>query len=413
MDIKRISCLGLSLPLAFGLAFAGSGQRLTSSALTSPASLDQLIAPATRESAGANPTDQSNVKHNFLKITYSLAKSKYSYDGKAGLISGKVSGTTDNPIADFIYAHRLSRDMVVGLSYSSPYNFDVKYSAADVKQHFPGVVQFPTRRKLDVKDISPTVSYRVNDKWVVGGAIDYTDGTLLLGNYYTPPLENALIDLQANGLGYHLGVKYHDESSDIFYGTVFEAAYFSKVKYDLEGDVTALGTITPGVKSTLTQPYAVKFDIIQVLPSRKDVLVAMINYTHWSSVPEFKVTGLPAPLPSSTAEKLGYKNEWTYTAAYQRVLTGDVFSPKWTATAGLVYDKSPADQALKSPTSTEPKDYWLGLLSTQYHFGAWAITAGVYHAFLKDSTINNTTSDYSGTVKADANGGSLGVSYTF
>jgi long-subunit fatty acid transport protein len=408
MNIKRMIMLSLSVPFSFGIAIAGSGQQLTSEALTTPTDLDRIVQSATDQLGNPGINHMDDVKKQSVSLGYELSKSKYTYSGQAyNVPNGKVSGKSSPDYANLNYAYRLNDKTVLGLSYSSPYLFDTKYSAADAESGFPGVEKFPTRRSIQIKDLSPAVSYRLNDKWVIGAALDFTDGELNLDNVYPATLGEVKVNMSAHGTGYHAGVKFTPLAS-----TWFEASYYSKIKYDLKGDTSEGGNTTVGAKSTITQPYAVKLAYTQAL-SPKNLVAVMAGYTHWSSLPEILITGLPAKLGGQTKEELGYTNEWTYTAAYRHeLLGGNLKHSKCSITGGVSYDTAPAEKSLKTATSLEPEHYWLGFVSASYAVATnWNVEGSFYHAFIKDEKV--ASASYNGNVAVDANGVGITVSHQF
>jgi hypothetical protein len=395
--------------LSTGVALASSGKRSSTYTFENPANFDKLVGVISHESSQSDINDQADISSpQALHIDLSASSTDYSYTGSAtGVTSATVKNKTNSLIPGFSYARRLNPNTVFVMSYSEPFNINNSYSSSDFDKAF----SFPTLRYLRITDFSPGLSFKLSDKVRFGAALDATRGQLKVNNSLgngAYNLGSLTADLSGTGLGYHMGLRWNQPWLGAFLG----ASYFSKIKYDLKGSATKLTTTTNDATSSLTQPYAVKLRYTQFLDQKTMAFVSLLaEYTNWSVLPAFNVT---SSATGAISDPLGYSNTWMYQLAYSRLLN----NPKWRLTGALIYDNSPGEASLKSPTSTEPPHYWIAAVKANYAINPrWSMEGSVYYAFLNDININytNPTSPvtYKGTVKVKSFGFGLGATYNF
>ena len=178
--------------------------------------------------------------------------------------SGDIGLTGIVPAGTGIY--QINDRLYVGLVTSAPYGL-----ATDANDNFTGDLYGSTSRVLSV-NVAPTIAYRINDAFSVGGSVQV--------QYFKARLEGAVTDLSGDdiGVGFTLGANFTPME-----GTEIGLGFRSAVKHTLEGDATAginplaLGDVTADV----TLPEVVSLGLRQRV-SERVTLLGTLEWTNWS-----------------------------------------------------------------------------------------------------------------------------------
>jgi long-chain fatty acid transport protein len=213
---------------------------------------------------------------------------------------------TDNPLGTPFYLHAMfgfgkDKAFKAGLSVVTPYGSSVKWQEGWIGQ--TNLEQISLRAIY----IQPTIAYRVNDKFSVGGGFQYMIGGVNLQRKTALPVNGLFVDTElegkATGMGWNLGfvAKPFDKFS-------VGLAYRSKIEAEVkEGDATfsnipslsgpagaAINASFPNINNgTSTTKFAAKLPLPAVLTlgmswNANDNLLFNFEarYTFWSAYKE-------------------------------------------------------------------------------------------------------------------------------
>ena len=147
--------------------------------------------------------------------------------------------------------HEYQPGLVFGVSLTAPYAYVSDYPGTAVSRYTA------TRTSLSAPNVSPTVAYRVNDQWTVGGGVNL--------QYYRAALDTQVAtsvapsvetDIESSingndiGVGFSLGVEYQATES-----TRFGVSFRSAIDHSFDGTVELTGSdANRAVSTSLRQP---------------------------------------------------------------------------------------------------------------------------------------------------------------
>lgn len=248
---------------AMGNAYAGRGAQLTDASIgyTNPAALIKL--EKSQFSAGLNLV---NVDGKFTNASATSAKG-LPVSGKGSDSLGGISA-----IPHFHYVNQINDQFAVGFSVAVPFGTSSEYENDFVGRYFAQQTEF------QILAFQPSVSYQLNDKLSIGGAIalNYASGTLskykdhsslceigaginpsysmLSGGAFSDVAHSAYCDSLYEVSGddiqpsYTLGLHYQVNDN-----INLALSYHSAVNYTLEGDSTINNTPITGEFVPYTQ----------------------------------------------------------------------------------------------------------------------------------------------------------------
>jgi long-chain fatty acid transport protein len=276
--------------------------------------------------------------------------------------------------------------------------------------------------EVEVVNLQPTLSYKVNDQVSVGGGLVISRIYGKLTSNYQAPGQDAEIEIEGDDIayGYNLGVMV-DVTEQLTWGLT----YHSKVKYSLEGDTKVSNvpdiTLAPGLSlGSLNGKYDASVDIS--LPESFDTSVTYrlddqwtlyggATWTRWSRLDALVVEneGVPAAFAGAFGtldEPLKWEDTWSFAvgAAYQ-------LNPQWVLRAGLALDESPTNDANRT-TRIPVSD------RTILSFGAgWNInqdtTLDLAYSYLKEDKGEVNQTGYNAEYENSAHGLAAQLSYRF
>ena len=242
------------------------------------------------------------------------------------------------------------------------------------------------------------------------------------------------VDGSDSAWGWNMGVLWQASEQ-----TRVGAAYRSKIKYDVRGNVnisnpsaSSLGALPPtlapvgaaiingintnpllsngGVKLSIELPDTANVSVFHQFNNKWD-LMADLQYTGWSSVQELKVVRTTDVVLSTTPEN--FRDTWRFSAGANYRYT-DV----WTFRGGVAYDQTPVRSADLTPRLPDGDRTWLAL-GAQYKFSpAIALDFAWAYIFIKDPGISqnagSTASNgfINGSYRSNVNIVGLQLTYT-
>lgn len=336
-----------------------------------------------------------------------------------GAQSGRGHSRPTRVLPHLFAQQKLNDKTTLGLGVYVPFGLATDYPNNWFAQSQAGLSQ------LEAVDVSPALSYAVNDWFSVGAAMNiqyikahFTSKLEKSGLYFDSSKSNMEGDDYA--AGYTVGFTVTPRK-DIRLGV----AYRSKISHELTGDLKITGmpqtTITPqgplstggyngksNIKAKVTTPETVLFtgayDIADFTFS------GTARYTRWS---RFKTLDIynksTGALVSSTDEK--WKNTWYFGGGVDYRL-----NQAWTIRAGLGYDQT----TIRAPEYRTPRvpdgRRVLTSFGAGWQMDQWQIDAGYMHIFMHGGEATGGTkgsAPYRIKYTNDADLFSLGVQYKF
>jgi len=247
----------------------------------------------------------------------------------------KMVSQTFNPIN--VYAScQITDDLVVGMGVNNPYGLGTEWPA-DWSGRF-----ISTKVDLQTFFFTPTLAYKLSQKFSVGVGMNYATGKVTLKSVLSDPFDphaNVSIEANGTGIGWNVGVKYQ-ASDNLSIGV----SYRSQVKIDANGTATfdPMRSVYPAgdVSSSLTLP-ATGFLGIAYTPMKSLTLEADYQYVGWSSYKELALT-----FKKDNSVEVSPKN---YADTYILRVGGEYTAGDWQLRAGYLYDHSPAPTAYVEP----------------------------------------------------------------
>ncbi|MBQ6854700.1 MAG: transporter [Alphaproteobacteria bacterium] len=301
---------------------------------------------------------------------------------------------------------KLNDKTTLGLGVYVPYGLATDYDNDWFAQSHAGLSQ------LSATNVSPALSYQINDKFAIGGALNIQYVTArLTGNIEQKHLlyfDSAYNELEGDdyGVGYTLGTTFTPRK-DIRLGV----SYRSKIKHKLEGDLKISGILNSesDIYTKITTPEVVYLTAAYDL-NKCFTLSATAKWTRWSQFKNLdifsKTTGIAV---SETFEN--WKNTWYYAvgADYR-------YNRNWVFRTGIGYDetviKAPEYRTARIPDGRRI----LTSLGATWKKNNWQVDLGYMHIFVHGGeALGEASSASPANLKysADADLVSFGVQYKF
>jgi long-chain fatty acid transport protein len=330
-----------------------------------------------------NPGGMSRLKTAEISGGLSVIKASTDITNASGF---PPTGSNDGDMVPTVtipflyYVQPLDEHWSAGFGLYSPFGLVTDYESGFEGRYFG------TKSEVKMITAQPTVSYRFDEHWSLGGGITYNhiDGELSK-DIPLGATTRAKVEGDDVGWGYNIGLLF--ELND---KTRAGVTYHSKVDYTLEGhtqisNFPGLGSPRYKASLDLTLPDVLDLSVTHQVAEGLNVHLGAAR-TGWSSFDELVVEnkGAPAALATSV-ETEKWKNVWSYGIGLSYQL-----NQQWLLRAGIAQDNSPIPNATR--TVRVPSDDRM-----VYAVGAsWAPTqqfsADIGYAFLDESktSVNQT-----------------------
>lgn len=180
-----------------------------------------------------NPAQLGFTKDLSLAVGAIPVNVKESFTGIAASGEFGVSRSDENSVpVYFTGSKRINSNWVVGLNVSPPIYSNLGFPV-DATTRFE-----TTETIVRNVDINPQVSYKVNDKWMVGVGFNANDTTDFQVNFTQPGFGNTVNKSPGWGYGFNAGLMYFINQTNIL-GLTF----YSKINSHLNGTSSAGGLI--------------------------------------------------------------------------------------------------------------------------------------------------------------------------
>ena len=277
----------------------------------------------------------------------------------------------------------------VGLAITAPWGLATKYDADWIGRYHA------IKSEMQTLNIAPSVSYRINRQWSVGGGLQFQRIKAELTNAVD---FGSLIRLPGRADGF-AKVKGDDWGWGYTFGVLWEPAtttrlglsYRSAIHHKLDGNAQFSGVpavpalrasfANTGASAKVTTPEMVMFGAYHELSPQWAVLFET-SWTNWSRFRQL-VVSFDNPLrgPSVTEER--WEDGWFFSL-------GANYRPtdRWTLRAGVAYDLAPTPDEHRTPRIPDTDRVWLAAGATYKLTEAVSISAAYTHIFGLDADVN-------------------------
>lgn len=355
-----------------------------------------------------NPAGMSRLNGTQISLGGAFIKPSAKFNGTAsGLAPLQTAGSGTGGdaggwafVPNLYTTHQINDQLHVGLGVNAPFGLQTKYNS-DWMGRFQGV-----KSKLETVNVNPSVSYDVGDSFSVGAGVSYqyvsgkltnavnysglafsAGGGALLGAIGGPGKEG-LSTLTGNdtAFGYNFGALFK-----IGEQTRIGAAYRSKIKYHLSGDVrfdnrpALLAAALPDqpVSLAITMPDSFSMSAFHQFSDQLDIM-ADATWTGWS---EFKTLEVKrangTPLGAATPEN--WDDTWRFSVG-----TAYHYNDQWTARAGVAYDQSPVSTTYRTVRIPDADRTWLTLGGQYKPSPNSTVDFGYAHLFVSNAKLNQS-----------------------
>lgn len=243
-------------------------------------------------------------------------------------------------------AWRLNNKFSAGLSVIAPFGLSTKYNSAAISRYIG------TKSSLQTVDVSPSLSYKINDQFSVGAAFDAMHVKAVLASSTNFGGAEGYLNNNGSGwaYGYHVGVLYKPSTI-----TKMGLAYFSRFSPRLAGDVQSANVPGAARTSVTTKANLPDRIVYSITHQYTDVWTAMgeVEWTHWSRL---KTLRLNYNSGSSSTENFYYTNAFRFSLG-----TDYKYKQNLTLKGGLAYEQTPVNKVFLSSRLPDADRYWLAL----------------------------------------------------
>lgn len=301
-------------------------------------------------------------------------------------------------VPNFYIAHKITDKFHGGIGISVPFGLETKYNKNWVGRYHA------VKSEVLTIDINPTVAYRINKWFSLGGGISaqYIDAELtnavdfgtigFIGGAGTAPQTlDGFVKLEADDWGWRWNLGMLVEPTE---NLRFGLSYRSNIDYTLEGDAnfkipagadpiaTGAGLVDTDAKADITLPGHASLSAYWRLHP-KFAIMADIFWTNWS-----KLDDLPIKLDTGTDVVTTLDWEDTFRYAFG---ANYYFNENWTFRGGIAYDETPIPNAKKRTPRVPGEDRIWTTIGLGYRFSELISFDLAYaHLFVDDPKIRKT-----------------------
>lgn len=309
--------------------------------------------------------------------------------------AGTAQGSQFKFIPAFHYALPFCNRWAFGLSATVPFGLVNNYGVNSVVNYSS------TNTQLQVIDLSPSLAYKIVDKFSLGAGIDadYLYATINSVVGFPPGVPgspSALDTVSKNhldnwGYGWHAGALYEFTPE-----TRVGLAYHSQVRVDATGTSKLVGPLAgptgvlanTNVKSNVTLPPTTTLSAYHAF-NPKWAVDGSINYTQWSTFNNIltlqNVQGVLAgvPVTGSVHLPLYFHNTWRFAAG-----TNYQLNQYWLVRCGLGFDRTPTSDTYRTTLLPDNDRYAVAIGARFQPNKIVGFDLGWTHLFFQSPRIN-------------------------
>ena len=274
----------------------------------------------------------------------------------AGPITGDVDNPYDpTPVPSFHIATPAdnNKDLWLALSVTAPFGLANEYDE-DSFVRYDSV-----ETDLATYDIQPSVAYRINDQWSIGGGVDFQYADAKLSQAVDLGAGDGIAEFDGDALsvGWNAGVMYKPNTR-----TRLGAHYRSAISHDLELDYTLTGPTGAVLASDPSASADLDLPDIANLSAAFDVddqwtVMGHVMWFGWNNFEDITATSSGGATLTSVPQN--YQNTMAYAlgAEYQH-------NDQMTFRGGVQYDETPTQDGFRTTRTPDGDRIWASVGGT-------------------------------------------------
>jgi long-chain fatty acid transport protein len=268
----------------------------------------------------------------------------------------------------------LGPQLSAGLAINAPFGLSTEWSSPWAGM-FYGI-----KSQVETLNINPSLSWKVNEFLSLGAGVSYQRLRATLTNGVTPliPTAQGRVDGDEWRWGWNVGAML-----DFGQGTRIGATYRSAISYTIRGTLgfnnPAFAALASSVEAALRLPQTASVSLSQQLTPQLRLL-ADYSWTGWNSINMLNIVATSGPGAGAAVSStpLDFANSWRVGAGLEYQL-----STPWLLRAGVAYDRSPVQDAFRTPRLPDNDRTWLAVGARFVPAPAWAIDFGYAYLWVK------------------------------
>ncbi|MBS0578535.1 MAG: outer membrane protein transport protein [Proteobacteria bacterium] len=317
------------------------------------------------------PGSDIAVVANYLVPSFRFKSSGSTYDGFG---DGGNAGVSTLVPALYVKTS-LTPSVAVGLAVNSPFGL-----STDWNSQWAGMF-YAVKSKVETLNVNPAISYKVNDVLSLGAGVSYQRLKATLTQAVTPliPTAQGRLDGSDWAWGWNLGVLL-DFGQGTRVGATYRSAANNSIRGDLSFNTASLAPLNATAQASLKLPQTASLGVAQQFGSK---LRALIDYswTGWNSISSLAVIATSGPLAGQPVvdDALNFKSSWRVGLGLEYRLV-----PAWLLRGGLAYDRSPVEDAFRTPRLPDNDRKWLAVGARWEPSSDWSVDLGYAYLWVKD-----------------------------
>jgi long-chain fatty acid transport protein len=263
-----------------------------------------------------------------------------------------------------------------GLALNAPFGLKTEYDAG-WRGRFTAI-----KSEVKAVNINPSMAFKVSDVVSLGFGLNVQKLDAELTNAAGAP-GTATLKADDMGYGFNLGALFQVTPS-----TRIGVHYRSKIKYELEGNVTfsAAPAGNGDVRADLDVPDSFSVSVFSTLNPQWDVM-GDITRTGWGNLKTLNVIRTSGPLAGTSVTTLNFNwdDVWRYSAGANYKL-----SPQTKLRFGVAFDETPTNDVDRTARLPDQDRKWIAFGVQWKPSKTSILDFGYAHEFIKDASINNS-----------------------
>jgi len=266
-------------------------------------------------------------------------------------------------------------DVAFGLSFNSPFGLSTEWNA-----QWAGMFH-AIKSQVETLNINPALSYRVGDLLSLGIGASYQRLRATLTEGVTPlvPTAQARLDGTDWAWGWNAGALL-----DFGQGTRVGVTYRSNLDYRIAGTLSfnspAFAALDSSASTVLRLPSVASLAVSQEVGKVR--VLADFSFTKWNSIQQLVILATSGPAAGQvvSAEQLAFRNSWRAGAGLEYRT-----SEPWLWRAGVAYDRSPVQDAFRTPRLPDNDRSWLAAGARYSPNSSFTLDVGYAYLWVKSA----------------------------
>ena len=350
----------------------------------------------------------------FLKKNYITASCNYSSPKSLFLMNTgkKYYNTKSSDLRVALYGvYKFTDKVDLGLAINNPFQNDISWDKNWAGKYIC------IANKSNVQNIQPAISYRLNNKFSVGGGLMFTfyhQQTTRALNYENAsgsPLVN--YDIKGTALGFNIGANYNDKKwhlgLSVRSGLNYKNAKGDATLENVPSSLVANGVLPSssiGATSNIKLPAVISMGAAYDLD--KNWIVTMeLNVFNWTKIDSLKII-------TASDEECNFNVKQDLSSSYAvRFGAQYIQSKKLVLRGGFAFDLSPVLDTYVNPAYPESNKFSYTTGATYQLSKGLSAEGFVGYSNSKERKEVKSINNFNGTYKSNSFIGGIGLNYEF